>query len=420
MSQSPELHIQVPQQTQQPAPTQAPAPAPQPTPQLRVQPDVTDGILNSEQVETLLRGFPLDREEEPSPSDQAQMAGEFFGPPAGQQQAAPTQAGPDPGSVQAPPLVQSAPAVPTAPQAPYPSVHQQPQQPQQVPQQVPVQVQPTPQQAAFQAEMALLRQQNLALQQQLSQRQAPTQPAQPTPQAQQQQQAEFNFNVPDNYLAALAAEDPNTRRAALNGLLNGVANSVSQRIYGDLETRFAQVPVQAQQAAQHVTRLNEIRQDMYGTYPELANYKEYVATAANGLGVGAEHWNEDVRDAIAERLSNLVPGLAQKVYQNRAQRIARQQAQQPYQQPFQNPAYQQPQVVQMPPVVPYAGWQVPQAPVGGAHGQIQPQPIFVRDQNGNLVPIHQPPGHVGNGAQTRPGAVQVDQELRDIWNTLGF
>ncbi len=161
----------------------------------------------------------------------------------------------------------------------------------------------------------------------------------------------------------------------------------------------------------------QVQQDMYGTYPELSAHKHYVEAASRQLApqYGAAGWSPEFRDAIAERVAPLVPGLYQKIQQQRAMRVGAQQAvPQPMPQPL--PQQQVPQA--LPPGVQPVGI------AGAAYGQPPApqaqQPMLVRDATGNLVSVASPAQTYLGGAQARPGGSPVDAELADIWQTLGY
>jgi hypothetical protein len=293
---------------------------------------------------------------------------------------------------------------------------QQPQVPDQ-PQQVPVQQQPSPEVAALRTEMELMRAQNQALtqqvatmqqpaQQQLGQQQAPGQQpeALPTPQ----------FNVPDSYMNALASEDVNQRRAALNAMLNGVAEAAMNQVRQEMQMNHQQTIQQIQPMIDQQLGHFRIQQDMYGTYPELNSYRSYVEAAARQLEpqYATTGWGPDYRDAIAERVAPLVPGMFERIQANRAQRgVIVPQMQVP-----QAPLPQTPPQA-LPPGVTPAGI------AGATHGQPVPQgqqPVLARDAQGNYYPVAQPPQPFLGSPQTRPDGSQVDPQVMDIWQTLGY
>jgi len=267
---------------------------------------------------------------------------------------------------------------------------------------------PTPQEAALHAQMSGMAQQI----QQLTQQIATQQVKQGTDQ--QAQQPQFNFQVPSQYAEAIASDDPNLRLQAINSLLNGVAATVHQQTLKDVDSRIQGITPVVQRQVQEAQSQADIKKDMYGTYPELTSMMDMVVATASQLSSDPrfQQWSPDYRDAIAERLSPLVPGLAQRVQQHRASR---------------GQVYQQPQYAQQQQFLPQV--QQPQGlppgiqPVqiqGGAHVGA-PQPILVRDAQGNISQVY--PQHqqqVAGGAHSRPNGQGIDPGLQDIWSTLGY
>jgi chemotaxis protein histidine kinase CheA len=357
-----------------------------------------DRILTPEETENLFVGKPIDAEPLPdtADADQQPMVDAFFGNmPTETGQVNPIQGpGDRPEEPQVTPQIQQ-------------QVDQQIQQQAPTP---PAPVQQTPAESAMQAQMAQMQNELSGLrnyQAQVQQVQAQQQQqAQQTQQAQQQQQQqEFGFNVPDEYMNAINSEDPAQRKQALNQLLSATAQSIYARTTQEMNQRFAQIPNQMEPVLNAREYEQRIKQDMYGTYPELVGMEAQVAAVATQLqqqGVfPGGGWNENFRDAIAEKLSPMVPAIQQRIQQNRAARG------------IGVPPAPPPSNV-LPPGV------NPVGVVGGTHAQPQvgAQPALFRDAQGNLVQAQQQYGAVG--PQTRPNGHSVDAQLQDIWNTLSY
>ncbi len=374
-----------------------------------------DRILSPEETENFFKHGSLEPPEEP-PTDaekqQAQEAGDHFAKVPGEIQQTPSQTIPplDPAAATAAvaqdqqQVVQPAvtPAAPAVAPAAAPAVA-----PAQAPLQVPVTPQQSPTELALQAQIQQLTTQVQTLTQGMAQQQVQQQPRQ-----QPQQTPQFNLQIPAGYAEAISSEDPATRMQALTGLINGLAATVHQRTMQDVDTRLQAVAPVVQQQVQEAQSNAEIKRDMYGTYPELSGMQDMVvATASQLQGQGFGVWSPDYRDAIAERLSPLVPGLQQKVQQQRASRgVVPQQAVVPN-----LPQVQQP--VGLPMGV------TPTTVQGGVHvpAVVPGQPVIVRDAQGNYSTVH--PQHqqqVVAGAQARPNGSPVDAGLQDIWSTLGY
>lgn len=299
------------------------------------------------------------------------------------------------------PLAQQVPGAPPATKEPAAP----PQQPAQ-----------SPQEAALAAQVKTLMQQVGNLSSQLQQVQSGA-----LTQAQQQKQAQdlansYNFQIPAEYQAALDSENPTMRAQALAAIINGVAQTVHKQTLQDVDRRIEGVQPVIQQRISEAQQQAEIKNDMYGTYPELSNMMEQVAAVAMQMqnqGLTNGQWSADLRDSIAERLAPLVPGLAEKVQQIRGARYGQVQQPQPQQQLL-------PQVYSnqaLPPGV------APMQVVGGAHVRTAPQqgPMLVRDAYGNISQVYPQQSQQGAGPQARPGMQgQVNPELQDIWATLGY
>ncbi len=432
--------IPVEQQPQLPPPSnEVPVPVTQAQPvqePAQQQESPEDRILTVDETMRAFRGQPLeDPAEQPQAVEQAEMVNEFFNPPAQAQEPAGPPAAPPPGLVDQAVAQTMAPA--PAPAAQGAQVPAQQQQVQGQPQAQQVPVQQTPGEAALQAQNAFLSNQIAALQAQATQAQAAPAPAAPAPPTQAPQ---YNMQVPPAILAGIASDDPNVQGAALNQLINGVAETVSTQVRGEMDNRFQQVPQQIQPMLAREQENQRIQQDMYGTYPELNGYREYVVAAAKQLEpTYGTAWSPQLRDAIAERVSPMVPGLYQRMQHARAQQVGLQQVQpqvQPQPQQYQNaqppvygqqypyhpannPAQPLPQQYQNPQTYP-PGVQ-PVGMVGGTHlAPAQPAPMLVRDANGQLVQVTQAPQPFMGGSQTRPNGSPVDPELADIWHTLQY
>lgn len=414
-----DLHVVGPQAPQAP---QAPA-APAATPQAPAAPKdhvdsgpAEDRILSPEETENFFRTGSLETPEVQTPEEvtQEQMAGEFFAQPT-------PGTVPPVGATQVQPPVQPLPVLqPQAVQAAVQGTLQQgqptPAAPVQPPQVVPGAApgapavpQQTPQETALAAQLQQMQTQvtNLTAQVQTAQQAALT--ATQT-QGQAPAQPQFNMQIPQEYVAALNSEDPTVRQQALNTMINGIAQAVHQRTMTDVDQRIqGQAPIIQQQITAQ-QEAQAIKQDMYSTYPELNNMMEQVAAVAQQMqsqGLSNGSWSADLRDSIAERLSPMIPGLAQKVQAVRSARLGQTVPQ----------LLPQGQPQGLPPGV------TPAQIVGGAHvPAAQNQgPMLVRDAYGNYSQVYPQQNQQLAGPQARPGMQgQVDPMLQDIWSTLGY
>jgi hypothetical protein len=399
-----------------------------------------DRILSPEETEALLGGKPLPGESPQSNADDPTQAAQVqqwltqTPLPPGYQPQVPTDlqpAGQQPAPLQQPQQVPPQLTPEQRAQMTQADLQQQTTQipPGQLPpgQQPPQQPQMSPTESALQAQLQLMQQQNAMLTERLRQQPTTAQPGQAPQPGQPSQTAQppaFTFDVPDQYMAALASEDAGTRKLGLNSLLNGVAEAVMAKARQEMTAFGETVPQMIQSQTQGLIQAQDVQRDMYGTYPELEPFRDFVKAAAQQIGgsIGVQGWNADIRDAIAERVAPMVPGLFQKIQASRAARITPQQM---------LPGQQMqvmPQQQMLPQALPQGYWQNPNGSptgmmpaVGGTHGApASPQPVYVRDAAGNLVPMQGRPQAFPGGSYSRPEADQVDPQLADIWHTLGF
>lgn len=392
-------------QVQQPTPqVQPPAAAPEPKKDHVDPVPPEDRILSPEETERL---FKTGSTEEPAPeapatpgeADQSQQAASFFEevPVGGRVPGQPPQELPVQVGTQAvEQTLQQGQSTPVQ-QAPPPGAQPVPAPAVAIPQQ-------TPQEAALAAQVQGLQTQlqNLTTQLQAVQTQAVQQPQQPSAAAPQ-----FNMQIPAGHMQALASEDPAVRTEAMNAIVNGVAETVRKQTQLDMDRRFEGVNPIIQQQITAAQGQADVKRDMYGTYPELSNMMEQVVAVAQQMqnqGLTNGQWSADLRDAIAERLSPMVPGLQQKVQQVRNARLGPQQQQLLPQVPQQLPPGVQPTQV-----------------AGGAHVPVAQGPMLVRDVYGNVSQVHPQQHQQIAGPQARPGGQgQIDPKLQDIWSTLGY
>jgi hypothetical protein len=223
------------------------------------------------------------------------------------------------------------------------------------------------------------------------------------------------MSVPQQYMAGLSSENPGEAHQAMNNIINGVADTVRQQVIQEMDQKFEAYGPVVQQQLSAESQKADIKRDMYGTYPELSGMMGQVSAVAeqlHGAGLSGGQWSPDLRDNIAERLAPLVPGLAEKVVQNRAAR-----------------GLQVPQVLQPQPLPQNQVQQVlppgvaPAQIMSGAHVQpaVQQGPMLVRDAAGNISQVFPQQTQQIAGPQARPGGGgQVDPMIQDICSTLGY
>ncbi|KKN09572.1 hypothetical protein LCGC14_1045340 [marine sediment metagenome] len=380
---------------------------------------VEDRILSPEETKNAWNTGSI---EEPEPVaapevTQEQQAVDFFRQMPGQPEAQPgTQVQPGQAPAQLPQAVQDAAVQQTLAQAQQP-VQQAPGTvaPAVTPAVVPAPVQQSPQEVALTAQVQTLMTQVAGL---TGQVQAQAQQAPAQAQVQPQQPTRFSMVVPQQYMTALSSENPGEAHQAMNNIINGVAEAVRQQVTQETDQKFEAYGPVVQQQLSAETQRADIKRDMYGTYPELSGMTGQVAAVAeqmHGAGLASGQWSPDLRDNIAERLAPLIPGLAEKVMQNRAARGIQVQVNQP--QPQQQILPQNTVQQVLPPGV------APAQIMGGTHVQpaVQQGPMLVRDAAGNISQVFPQQTQQLAGPQARPGGQgQVDPTLQDIWSTLGY
>lgn len=157
---------------------------------------------------------------------------------------------------------------------------------------------------------------------------------QPPPQPQQQQgpPLKFNLGVPPALTAALRSEDPQQFEAGVGALINGVANHVWNTVMDHLQNQvIPSVPRMIDQHVNSIQRQQSVAQDFYGKYPQLGNPGLRPMVQTIGAQIAEEfaraghslEWGDQIRDAIAERIFQMIPALRQ------AQQVAQQPAPSP-------------------------------------------------------------------------------------------
>ena len=129
---------------------------------------------------------------------------------------------------------------------------------------------------------------------------------------------DYNFNVPENLVEALANENAQVRRGALSALIQGTAQAVHREV---IKAMRAEIPgrtravVREEQAAN--TGASNVFEDFYSKHPQ---FKTQEGMAIVGIAsqevmkeTGLQDWSPTLRDAIAVRaqkkLQALVPGM---------------------------------------------------------------------------------------------------------------
>lgn len=124
----------------------------------------------------------------------------------------------------------------------------------------------------------------------------------------------FNFQLPPQLTSALRSEDPNEASAAMGILVNGMANAIRNDYMKVVQESVLPQVVQIAQAqiAQHYEQQRVI-DDFYGSYPEFKQpaLMPIVANTAmqTAQQMGATSWTPALKEAIANNLRAMFPGL---------------------------------------------------------------------------------------------------------------
>lgn len=154
------------------------------------------------------------------------------------------------------------------------------------------------------------------------QQQQPQPGQQGQPGTQPQPQRRYGFQVQQQILDGLNAEDPNVRNGSLVTLVNGVGeiihDTVIAEVRGMIEQMSAAVPQQIQQTTQAAAEQQKVFNDFYGTFPELNQpaFHQLVGTIAGQIGAKKPGgWTPALRDEIGREVYKIlkwpIPGQRQ-------------------------------------------------------------------------------------------------------------
>lgn len=162
-----------------------------------------------------------------------------------------------------------------------------------------------------------LRQQNKMLFETL---QRVTQPA-GQPQEQQQEEPEvevptYNYNIPQQYVDALASEDPNVRQQSLLEIVRGVSQTVHREVVKQVRGEMREyVPQAAQAVSKRAQTQQDARSDFYSNHPNLDQawlrpaIVQIASEVVSQQFPGAQGWTPQIRDAVAEEVYKRMPHL---------------------------------------------------------------------------------------------------------------
>jgi hypothetical protein len=229
----------------------------------------------------------------PPPAPEPQAVAPVTPPPA---EVPPASAPAAPASAPAAPVIP--PVVPAPPAVPPPAAPAVP---------------PAPPEPSISDLMALIQRQQgqiTELTGRLSQPAAP--PGQPPGQAPGQpptadQIPDYMFEMPDQLVEALQAEDPAVRKSAYAHLIAGAAQAIHAKMSESLQTTLApMIREQIQTSGQESRRRQDMHDDFYGTYAFLNQPQLKPMVASTAGQVAAEwrtnEWSPQMRDEVYRRV----------------------------------------------------------------------------------------------------------------------
>lgn len=188
-----------------------------------------------------------------------------------------------------------------------------PAEPPEVPQPGPAQTEgQTDPQADLQRQVAEF----LAKAQPKAEAEAETKPEAPPPAAPQSpaEPAGYNFQVPDQMVEALGSDDPALRKAALTGLVNGLATRLSQDFSKALVelTNYVktQVPQEVIGQVEQRQTFEGMKKDLYQTFPQIRQLAAmpgvegaiWQQIRAVGTQMGQKDWTPEFRDGVGRMI----------------------------------------------------------------------------------------------------------------------
>lgn len=140
----------------------------------------------------------------------------------------------------------------------------------------------------------------------------PSPPGKPTPSA--VAVPGYDFDIPDELVDAISAEDPRVRKMALRALVKGTATAIHQEMMREIEPKLKEIPLateaslSARQA--QIAQRDAVLRDFYEKFPELAKEElsPFLANVAQKVMVetGISSWNETLRDAVGNRARQIL------------------------------------------------------------------------------------------------------------------
>lgn len=143
-------------------------------------------------------------------------------------------------------------------------------------------------------------------------------PEAPKQKAKYEEEIKYSLGVPDEIANLIFSEDVTERKHGINGLVNGLANTIHARLREEYQAAFkdqvtpliTSIPTVVGREVERSYSAREIVNDFYGTYKgvNLKQHGELVKTVAQAVfqQKGSETWNADVRDEIGKRVYQIL------------------------------------------------------------------------------------------------------------------
>lgn len=124
----------------------------------------------------------------------------------------------------------------------------------------------------------------------------------------------YAVEVPAPLMALIGSENPAERQQGVQHLVRGVAEMTHRNVVVAMRRELQTVlPQIIHQQVHMITETQRIHQDFYGTHKHLNNPALYGLVQQVGAQVaqetGARGWNEQLRDAIAQRVTQILGGV---------------------------------------------------------------------------------------------------------------
>lgn len=125
----------------------------------------------------------------------------------------------------------------------------------------------------------------------------------------------YDFNIPDALIEVLTTEtDKGKFKEGVAALASGIANAIQATMLPYIEAqfnpRFDSIPQMLQAHIQGQEKAKTVRQDFYGTYPELDQPALYGFIRQIGDATAKElkitEWNQTLRDETAKRVKAII------------------------------------------------------------------------------------------------------------------